>query len=112
MTTEHGFDALMHVACVDWGFCGCIKHDRPLHVTDLIPPAGLVTADQFIDWLILADDANPNDPRWNRHKTALRLAFVECMGADTVNAASLRWSDDTPVRDSGAGKKFYGHLPD
>jgi hypothetical protein len=40
-----GYDSLMHVVCVEWGFCGCIKHGQRLHVDYLIPSEGFVTAD-------------------------------------------------------------------
>lgn len=92
--TQSGYDALMHEACVVWGFCGCIKDGQPLHIDMLIPSEGPVSADQFVEWLFLADNQNPNsDPvRWERHKTALRTAFVTHMGGEVVDARLLRWS--------------------
>ena len=91
---RRGYDRLMHILCVDLGFCGCIKHERPMHVDLLIPPEGPVTADQFVDWVFLADDLNPNSEKENGQplKTAIRTAFVECMGAEVVDASRLRWS--------------------
>lgn len=94
-----GFDALMHTACVTWGFCGCMKNGEPLHVTMLIPPAGPVHASQFAEWLILADNLNPNLPDYARHKAALSEAFVTHMGNETVDASFLRWSDCEPDTD-------------
>ena len=90
-----GYDRLMHVVCVEWGFCGCVKHNKQLHVDLLISFEGPVTADQFVEWVFLADDINPNSEpeRWSRHKTAIRSAFVEHMGGDVVDASKLRWSD-------------------
>lgn len=84
----------MHIACVEWGFCGCVKYDQPVHVDMFIPSYGPVTANQFVEWLFLADDQNPNvDPeRWLMHKEALRTAFVNCMGAEVVDASELRWA--------------------
>jgi hypothetical protein len=92
--TMAGYDQLMHVVCVEWGFCGCDKHDQPLHVDLIIPSKGPVTADQFVEWVFLADDLNPNsDPeRWQRHKVAVRAAFIEHMGAEVVDATQLRWN--------------------
>lgn len=92
----------MEVVCPGWGYCGCIKDGQPLHVTMLIPPDGPVTADQFVEWVFLADNMNPNSEpeRWQRHKDALRAAFVEHMGAEVVDAKRLRWSfasDDEEV---------------
>lgn len=108
---KDGFDQLMHEVCVEWGFCGCIKNEQPLHVDQLIPSEGLVTADQFVEWVFLADDMNPNSEpeRWSRHKAAIRAAFVEHMGSDVVNASRLRWRDvlQQPTK---SDEKFRGRL--
>jgi hypothetical protein len=94
--SEAGFDALMHDACVVWGFCGCIKDGEPLHVTQLIPPSGPVHATQFVEWLLLADNVNPNLPKYERHKAALRASFLTHMGSEIVDASLFRWSDCEP----------------
>jgi hypothetical protein len=109
--SKQGYDHLMHVVCVEWGFCGCVKHDQRLHVDQLIPSEGLVTADQFVEWVFLADDMNPNsDPgQWNRHKAAIRAAFIQHMGGEVVDASRLRWSD-VPEQPKGADEKFRGRL--
>ena len=85
----------MHEVCVEWGFCGCIKHARQMHVDLFIPSDGPVTADQFVEWVFLADDMNPSlEPeRWDRHKAAIRAAFVQHMGSEVIDASRLRWSD-------------------
>lgn len=86
------FDALLNV-CVHLGFCGCIKDGEPLHVTDFIPAEGTVTADQFVEWVFLADNLNPNlDPkRWKKIRNTIRGAFVFHMGADATDAKNLWW---------------------
>jgi len=96
--TQAGYDALLEEICVRWGFCGCIKEDRPLHVSFLIPPYGPVTADQFVEWVFLADNMNPNfEPeRWQRNKNAIHQAFVEHMGAEVVDASELRYDFSEP----------------
>lgn len=111
--TQVGYDSLLHEACVVWGFCGCIKEGNPLHVDLLIPPDGPVTADQFVEWLFLADNVNPkSDPaRWKRHEAALREAFVRIMGAETVDAKLLRGGDALPPEDE-PDVKFRGNLSD
>ncbi len=109
LMTEVGFDALMTEACAGWGLCGCIKEGEPLHVTTLIPSHGPVTADQFVEWLLLADNLNPNLERWNRHKEALRAAFVTHMGAEIIDAGLLRWSDAPPPSDK-PDLKFRGRI--
>ena len=112
MTNQTGYDALMHEVCVNWGFCGCIKEGTPLHVGLFVPSAGPVTADQFVEWVFLADNLNPNlEPeRWHRHKAAIRAAFVEHMGAEVVDASQLR-SSDAPIVDESE-EKYRGYLPD
>lgn len=106
-----GFDALMHEACVNWGFCGCIKRGEPLHVTKLIPPSGPVHAHQFVEWLFLADNLNPNVDTYERHKAALSAAFVTHMGGEVVDATLLRWSCDEPDQDE-PDVKYRGLIPD
>jgi hypothetical protein len=78
-SSEAGYDPLMHCVCVDWGFCGCVKNDKPLHVDDLIPKAGEVEAYQFVEWVFLADNMNPNSDieTWQKHRDAIRAAQTE-----------------------------------
>jgi hypothetical protein len=108
-----GYDALMHDVCVEWGFCGCIKEGRPLHVDLLIPREGPVFADQFVEWVFLADNLNPNsDPsRWQAHKQAMRAAFVKHMGAEVVDARLLRPSN-APTADDEPDQKLRGRVSD
>lgn len=98
MMSKVGYDALMHEVCVGLGFCGCIKHDQPLHVDLFIPSHGVVTADQFVEWVFLADDMNPNTEReqWQLHKEAIRTAFVRHMGSEVVDVMQLQWSNLHP----------------
>lgn len=93
MAERIGFDALMCIVCPEWGFCGTIKDGRPLHVTDFIPERGPVTADQFVTWVFLGDGMDPDalSHRWQRHKDAIKAAFIEHMGSDVVDASLLRW---------------------
>jgi hypothetical protein len=87
-----------------------MKHGQHLHVDLLIPPDGPVSAGQFIEWLILADNVNPNHPRHERMKKALRASFIQTMGAETVDASLLRW-DTEDVGDPLSDTKFRGDLP-
>jgi hypothetical protein len=98
-----GFDALMHVVCAEW----CLGRARteegdPIDVTQVIPEAGAVTADQFVEWVFLAsyEDARQPKPMWQRARVAIRAAFVQHMGGETVDAAALRWAapDPFPIR--------------
>lgn len=95
MSSKSGYDALMHEICVGLGFCGCIKNGRPLHIDRFIPSRGPVTAEQFVEWVFLADDMNPNvEPkRWSDLKEKVKLAFVRFMGGEIVDAELLQWSN-------------------
>ncbi len=98
MTIETGFDALMTHACVKMGYCGCTKNEQALHVTLLIPDRGVVTADQFAEWVLLADNTNPNTDWRSKHKTALRDAFIKHMGSEVVDASRLQYTRDSRYR--------------
>jgi hypothetical protein len=88
---EPGYNALMHEICVGWGYCGCIKDDKPLHVDDFIPESGPISADQFVEWIFLAENLDPAE-RPKSHWDGLRAAFVKHMGTDVVDATRLKWS--------------------
>jgi hypothetical protein len=98
MTINTAYDALMDEICVGLGFCGCIKDGHPSHVRQFIPSKGPVTADQFAEWVFLADDMNPHaEPkRWESLKEKIKRAFVHHMGAEEVDAKLLKWSDGNP----------------
>jgi hypothetical protein len=86
------FELLLKEICVKWGYCGCFKLDSSIHVTLFIPSYGPVTADQFVEWVLLADDINPNveSPQSDRTREGIRSAFLRHMGAETVDATELK----------------------
>jgi hypothetical protein len=93
MGQPNAFDGMMHEFCVGLGFCGGVKDGKPLHVTDFIPETGLVSADEFARWLIMADghDSNQrNAADISRWTLQLKAVFVKHMGADVVDAGNLR----------------------
>ena len=67
---------------------------------------------QFVEWVFLADNLNPNaEPeRWQPHKAAIRAAFVEHMGGEVVDAAQLRWNDVKDV-ECPPDEKYRGYIP-
>lgn len=84
----------MRAVCVGHGYCGGLHGDRFMHVTDYIPQSGDVTADQFVEWVFLAEHGGQTyrpSPMLDRHRVRLRAFFVEHMGADVVDASQLRW---------------------
>jgi len=96
MKQRSGYDALMHEVCVEHGWCSGIVDGHPSHVDDLIPEQGPVTADQFVDWLFMADGMDPDaEPsKWREHKQGLRDSFIRHMGHYTVDASLLKCIHD------------------
>jgi hypothetical protein len=87
----------MRAVCVGYGYCGSpngscgpFQDDRFAHVTDFFPERGKVTAEQFVDWVFMAEGD------WRRTTSAMmmrekmRSCFIGYMGSDGVNARKLR----------------------
>ena len=89
------YNRLMHEVCVGHGWCGGIVDGAPSHVDDFVPEKGPVTADQFVDWLFLAEgvDLVEEHDRWADQKTALIGAYVRHLGSDRVDASRLKWDE-------------------
>jgi hypothetical protein len=88
MARPNSFDGMMYEFCAGLGWCGCVKDGKPLHVTQFIPVAGLVSADEFAKWVIMADGLDPDQHRsW---MPQLKAVFVKHMSADVVDARKLR----------------------
>jgi hypothetical protein len=94
MSGNPDYNALMYDVCVGLGWCGGIVDGQPSHVDDLIPEAGPVSAEQFVEWLFQAEGLDPSSEpaKWKKHKDSLREAFVRHMGADVVEASALKWA--------------------
>ena len=89
------FDRLMHEVCVERRWCGGIVDGKPMHVTDLLPAKGAVSAEQFALWLFEADGVDPDENRakWQPHLDGLEAAFIRHMGEARVDVSQLRCSD-------------------
>ncbi|MDB5471398.1 MAG: hypothetical protein JWR84_2958 [Caulobacter sp.] len=82
----------MHFTCVGMGYCGWTDADGQMrHVTDFIPDEGPVSADQFVEWVLLAEGRR-SDLTPLRHKRQLRQTFVDIMGGAVVDARR-RWPE-------------------
>lgn len=82
------YDKLQYHLCVDLGFCGSDKH-----VDDYLPDVGMVTADQFVAWLYEAEGFPVDyalDNRARELRRLIRAAFVEYMGAESVDVERLK----------------------
>jgi len=75
------------------GYCGSLQDGGFLHVTNFIPKQGQVTAEQFVDWLFIAEGNNwLGNAMAMRHRETLRQFFIVHMGSDVVDARRLQWS--------------------
>jgi hypothetical protein len=93
MPKKSDFDRLLWAVCVGHGYCGSLQDDGYLYVTDSIPERGTVTAEQFVDWLFMADgEQGPHGPRAMLRRESLRSCFIACMGSNVVDAKRLRRS--------------------
>ena len=93
MGRPNTLDGMMHEFCVGLGWCGCVKDGKPLHVSDFIPEAGPVSADEFARWLIMADGLDPDQlsaSEIRRWMPQLKAVFVKHMGADVIDASNFR----------------------
>ncbi|WIA55229.1 hypothetical protein N6H05_19670 [Sphingobium sp. WTD-1] len=81
----NAFDLLLRDICVMGGYCG-----RPtVHVTDLLPSKGFVTAAEFATLVVEAEGGGGNES-W------LASKFVERMGSSCVPAEILVQTLDNP----------------
>lgn len=92
MQKKTGYTHLLQTVCVDLGFCGCVKDGKPLHVHDFIPQEGTITADDFVEWVFLADALDLTDriTRQSTSRKAIREAFVKHMGGDEADASEFK----------------------
>ena len=86
MSETNPFEELLYDICVRMGYCG-----GPGRVTDYVPEHGRVSAQQFVDWIFLADGMSPTEENFN-HRPILEALFIKHMGADIVDARILRYS--------------------
>jgi hypothetical protein len=81
----------MQEVCVELGYCGTIKEGKVSHVDFYVPSQGQVSADEFVEWVILAENLNPKTTPLSQ-KNAIKIAFVRHMGSYVVDATRLKWS--------------------
>lgn len=85
------YDGMIHeLVARGWG--GSVRDGKWVGLSDFIPPAGPVTAEQFADWQIQAaghdlDMVNNQTRRWQQKLVEI---FVRHMGAEIVEASILR----------------------
>jgi hypothetical protein len=79
----------MDEICGGMGYCGSVVDGEPRHVDMFIPESGSVTADQFVEWVFLAEGL---DQVGSSHADQMRKAFIKFMGSDVVDAGMLQYS--------------------
>jgi hypothetical protein len=91
MQNRPDFDGLMRAVCVGCGYCGSLQDDGFVHVTYFFPERGRVTAEQFVDWLFMAEgEQRPvSSPSAMLMREKLLNCFIGYMGSDHVNAWKL-----------------------
>ncbi len=87
MGKPNKFDGMMHDFCVNRGWCGGVVNGEALHVSQFIPVQGLVSADQFVTWLMKAEGFEPSDIILRKE---LISVFMKHMGRYKVEASELR----------------------
>ncbi|MCM0033457.1 hypothetical protein [Sandarakinorhabdus limnophila] len=90
MNCNPTYVALLNEVCVGLGFCGSVADGEPLHVDQFIPESGALSADQFVNWVFRAEGMEPEGDDAQKHTQSVREAFVRHMGANVVDAASLK----------------------
>lgn len=74
-----------------YGYCGSLQEEGFVHVTDFFPERGKVTAEQFVDWLFMAEgDQTLGRPSSMLMREKIRSCFIGYMGSDVINARKLR----------------------
>ncbi|MEP3889648.1 MAG: hypothetical protein ABJN69_04225 [Hellea sp.] len=81
------FDGMMYDYCVNKGWCGSVVDGQALHISQFIPEEGLVSADQFVTWLMKAESYNPSDTVKRKELIAV---FMKHMGEYKVEASRLK----------------------
>jgi hypothetical protein len=85
------YRAMMDKLCVGMGWCGSVVDGTARHVSDYIPAAGMVTANQFADWLFEAEGYDPSTgAHAERHRRGIISVFIQHMGGEAVEATRLR----------------------
>lgn len=87
MGKPNKFDGMMYDYCSNKGWCGGFVYGQALHVSHFIPEEGLVSADQFVTWLMKAEGYNPSD---TVKRKELITVFMKHMGKYKVEASSLK----------------------
>ena len=87
MTTKDRFDQLVRDACVIYGNCG----DGDIHIRNLLPKSGELTADEFARLMLKAERMSEwrNGQQYRDNYDWCAARFRQVMGADLIDARAL-----------------------
>ena len=86
----NAFDLLLWDICVVEGCCGGPVNGQPTHVVDLLPATGMVTAHEFAQLVIRAEDGEQSAPdQYLRWIARLEAKFIQYMKSASVQAETL-----------------------
>lgn len=75
---------------------------EPLHVTELLPKTGIVTAEMFAALALRAEQwPDVNDEKYSRHLERLKALFIAHMGKPEVPAEALKQNLALPFEEAG-----------
>lgn len=82
---------LTEILCVVHGWCGSVVDGEYRRVDDYLPISGPVTAEQFAEWVILAEGQDPDGAiaRAQGWRATIENVFVECIGARVFDAQDV-----------------------
>jgi len=71
-------------ACSKLGFCGSVQNGKPSHITDYLPDEGVVTSDQFVEWILKAEGMGSIEQD-QTHAKGLKALFFKHVGGDMLD---------------------------
>ena len=85
-TTPRNLDRLLHELCVQHGHCG-----GRVHVRDLLPKAGVISARRFAALVLRAEDIDEADApqHYAEQQRLISGLFRQHMQAEEIEAADL-----------------------
>ncbi|MFT4253871.1 MAG: hypothetical protein QM608_15475 [Caulobacter sp.] len=96
------YQRLMWDLCVGRGWCGSTVNGEPLHVDDLLPGSGVITAEAFAKLVLQADDCSMDWPPAARFLRQIEARFVEHMGSASIDVRALAYNLARPFEREAA----------
>lgn len=101
-------DRLLWILCVEGGWCSGIVDDRPVHVTDLIPLSGTLTAEAFAELVLRAEGQTATHPSAANELRRIEAMFVDCFGQSSVDVAVFHRATRRPFDTNAEDRRSPG----